>query len=189
MKKFKTLLAMALIAMISLSFTSCDKDAEIAYNLDGGTWRGTMYTYYGGYEATSSVIHFNQNDGWRSGDGYWIDYFSNYYWHNNNYIANHISWTVNNGNINIYLEEEGIRVVIYNYVLTDSRFSGVIELSNGERKDFSLYRDNYGYNWNNYYWGYSKQSAGLDSLHITSRAAADSVNSYIERPVRTFAVK
>ena len=180
---------MALISMMSLSFTSCDKDAEIAYNLDGGTWRGTMYTYYKGYEATYSVIHFNQNNGLRSGNGYWIDYFNNYYWNSNNYIANHITWTVNNGNINIYLEEERLTVVIYNYALTDSRFSGVIELSNGERKDFSLYRDSYGYNWNNYYWGYNKQPAGLDSLHITSRAAADTVSSYIERPVRTFAVK
>lgn len=41
MKKFTTLLTMAFIALMSISFTSCDDDSDIAYTLDG-TWRGNM---------------------------------------------------------------------------------------------------------------------------------------------------
>lgn len=32
MKKFTTLLTMAFIALMSISFTSCDDDSDIAYN-------------------------------------------------------------------------------------------------------------------------------------------------------------
>ena len=42
MKKLKTLLTLAMVALMSLSFTSCDEDANTAYYLDG-TWRGNMY--------------------------------------------------------------------------------------------------------------------------------------------------
>ena len=31
MKKLKTLLTMAIVALMSLSFTSCDEDADIGY--------------------------------------------------------------------------------------------------------------------------------------------------------------
>lgn len=34
MKKFTTLLTMAFIALMSISFTSCDDDSDIAYTLD-----------------------------------------------------------------------------------------------------------------------------------------------------------
>lgn len=33
MKKFTTLLTMAFIALMSISFTSCDDDSDIAYTL------------------------------------------------------------------------------------------------------------------------------------------------------------
>lgn len=49
MKKLKTLLTLAMVALMSLSFTSCDEDANTAYYLDG-TWRGNMYvnsSYHG----------------------------------------------------------------------------------------------------------------------------------------------
>lgn len=55
MKKFTTLLTMAFIALMSISFTSCDEDSDIAYTLDG-TWRGNMYVQYGNVDATYSVI-------------------------------------------------------------------------------------------------------------------------------------
>lgn len=42
MKKFTTLLTMAFIALMSISFTSCDDDSDIAYTLDG-TWTGNMF--------------------------------------------------------------------------------------------------------------------------------------------------
>lgn len=87
MKKFTTLLTMAFIALMSISFTSCDDDSDIAYTLDG-TWKGNMLVEYGNHNALYSVIRFDQNDGIYSGTGYWIDYFDRDYWHGNNYIAN-----------------------------------------------------------------------------------------------------
>lgn len=62
MKKFTTLLTMAFIALMSISFTSCDDDSDIAYTLDG-TWKGNMSVEYGNYDAVYSVIHFDQT-GW-----------------------------------------------------------------------------------------------------------------------------
>lgn len=91
MKKLKTLLTLAMVALMSLSFTSCDEDANTAYYLDG-TWRGNMYvnSSYNGvtYTSTYSVITFNA--GYDSGDGYWVDYYSNGPYGNRNYVANHI---------------------------------------------------------------------------------------------------
>ena len=45
MKKFTTLLTMAFIALMSISFTSCDDDSDIAYTLDGteGTEKGACF--------------------------------------------------------------------------------------------------------------------------------------------------
>ena len=41
MKKLYTTLMMAMMAMMTLSFTSCETDEEIAYDLEG-TWVGNM---------------------------------------------------------------------------------------------------------------------------------------------------
>lgn len=137
MKKFITLLTMAFIALMSISLTSCDEDSDIAYTLDG-TWRGNMYVQYGGVDATYSVIRFDQNDGLYSGTGYWIDYFKGYNLHGNDYIANHITWTVRNRNIYITLLDENSDVVIYDYALGDRKFSGYIEADNGNRAYFEF---------------------------------------------------
>ena len=192
MKKFTTLLTMAFIALMSISFTSCDEDSDIAYTLDG-TWRGNMYVQYGNVDATYSVIRFDQNDGIYSGTGYWIDYFDRNYWHGNNYIANRIIWTVRNRNIYITLLDENSDVVIYDYALGDRKFSGYVEADNGNRAYFELSRDSY--NWrDDYDWGYSKQYSGLEDTQIVSRGAKDSVE-YVkvaddnQKPVRRFVVK
>ena len=192
MKKFTTLLTMAFIALMSISFTSCDEDSDIAYTLDG-TWRGNMYVQYGNVDATYSVIRFDQNDGIYSGTGYWIDYFDRNYWHGNNYIANRIIWTVRNRDIYITLLDENSDVVIYDYALGDRKFSGYVEADNGNRAYFELSRDSY--NWrDDYDWGYSKQYSGLENTQIVSRGAKDSVE-YVkvaddnQKPVRRFVVK
>ena len=192
MKKFTTLLTMAFIALMSISFTSCDEDSDIAYTLDG-TWRGNMYVQYGNVDATYSVIRFDQNDGIYSGTGYWIDYYQEDYWHGNNYIANRIRWTVRNRNIYITLLDENSDVVIYDYALGDRKFSGYVEADNGNRAYFELSRDSY--NWrDDYDWGYSKQYSGLENTQIVSRGAKDSVE-YVkvaddnQKPVRRFVVK
>ena len=192
MKKFTTLLTMAFIALMSISFTSCDEDSDIAYTLDG-TWRGNMYVQYGNVDATYSVIRFDQNDGIYSGTGYWIDYFDRNYWHGNNYIANRITWTVRNRNIYITLLDENSDVVIYDYALGDRKFSGYVEADNGNRAYFELSRDSY--NWrDDYDWGYSKQYSGLENTQIVSRGAKDSVECVKgaddnQKPVRRFVVK
>lgn len=203
MKKFTTLLTMAFIALMSISFTSCDDDSDIAYTLDG-TWKGNMLVEYGNHNALYSVIRFDQNDGIYSGTGYWIDYFKGNYWHGNNYIANRITWTVRNRNIYITLLDEGSDVVIYDYALGDRKFSGYVDADNGNRAYFELYRDYDSYNWRDYDWGYdwdyddgwgySKQHSGLENTQIVSRGAKDSVE-YVkvaddnQKPVRRFVVK
>lgn len=200
MKKFTTLLTMAFIALMSISFTSCDDDSDIAYTLDG-TWKGNMLVEYGNHNALYSVIRFDQNDGIYSGTGYWIDYFKGNYWHGNNYIANRINWTVRNRNIYITLLDENSDVVIYDYALSDRKFSGYVEADNGNRAYFELSRDFDSYNWRDDYdwgyddgWGYCKQHSGLENTQIVSRAAKDSVE-YVkvaddsQKPVRHFVVK
>ena len=205
MKKFTTLLTMAFIALMSISFTSCDDDSDIAYTLDG-TWKGNMLVEYGNQKALYSVIRFDQNDGFYSGTGYWIDYYQEDYWHGNNYIANRIRWTVRNKSIYIdFLDENSDGAIISDYALSDRKFSGYVEvLGNGNRAYFELYRDFDSYNWRDYDlgydwdyddgWGYSKQHSGLENTQIVSRGAKDSVE-YVkvaddnQKPVRRFVVK
>lgn len=205
MKKFTTLLTMAFIALMSISFTSCDDDSDIAYTLDG-TWKGNMSVEYGNYDAIYSVIRFDQTDGIYSGTGYWIDYYQGDYWHGNNYIANRIHWTVRNKSIYIdFLDENSDGAIISDYALSDRKFSGYVEVpGNGNRAYFELYRDSYSYNWRDYDWGYdwdyddgwgySKLHSGLENTQIVSRGAKDSVE-YVkvaddnQKPVRCFVVK
>ena len=50
MKKFTSYIAMMMIALTSLTFTSCNDDEDIANTL-WGAWEGEMYvtTYWGDY--------------------------------------------------------------------------------------------------------------------------------------------
>lgn len=192
MKKFTSFLTVVLLALMSFTFTSCDEDSNIAYTLDG-TWKGNMYVEYGNYDATYTVIRFDQNDGFYSGSGYWIDYYKGNYWHGNNYIANRINWTVRNGNIYIDLLDERSSVVIYDYALSDRKFSGYVESNNGNRAYFEMYRDSYSYNWRDYDWGYDwgydKFDSSLGVGEIQSRAASSDTVKVAEKPERKFVVK
>ena len=83
MKKWYTLWTLLLMAVLSVSFTSCewDDDDAIAYTLEG-TWRGNMYmsSEWDGrvYDATYSEICFLRDPyRYSSGTGYWIDYYNN----------------------------------------------------------------------------------------------------------------
>jgi len=157
MKKMYTLWTMVLLAVLSMSFTSCewDDDDAIAYTLEG-TWAGNMYvsSEWNGqvYDATYSEICFLRDPyRYSSGTGYWVDYYSNYGW-GRNYVANHIEWTVNMRTITVYFVEEGTTLWIDNYRLNDSYFEGYIR--DGESGvEFSL-RHIDSPNWNDYYWGY-----------------------------------
>ena len=178
MKKITSFLTIALIAIISFSFTACDNDSNVAYTLDG-TWRGDMHVQYGNYSSTNSVIRFDNNDGLYSGTGYWVDYYGGNYWNNRNYIANRITWTVRNRNIYIRLLDEGSEVVIYDYELSSNYFTGHVEANNGNRAFFRLTKDN-NYNWRDFY--YNKISTSIGS--ISRSASTDSI-----QPMRKFVVK
>lgn len=107
MKNLKTLLTMAIVALMSLSFTSCDEDADIGDTLYG-TWKGYMdigLTYGDHYYAsTISEITFVPSNSYSDhGKGYWIDRYSNAPW---DYVANHIEWAVSNGVIKIRFVEK-----------------------------------------------------------------------------------
>ncbi len=194
MKKLNTLLTMALIAMLSLTFTSCDEDADIAYTLDG-TWRGNMYVEYGDYDAVYSVIRFYNNSGLYSGTGYWVDYYDNRYWGGNNYVANHINWTVRNGNIYIDLLEEGNSVVIYNYALSDNGhyFSGYVETYDGNRAQFNMTKDYCNYNWRDYnygyYWDYNTVNSTDFKGELTRGSDSEATQNEVPKMIRRFVKK
>lgn len=157
MKKMYTLWTMVLLAVLSMSFVSCEwnDDDEIAYTLEG-TWKGNMYvsSEWDGrtYDATYSEICFLRDPyRYSSGTGYWVDYYSNTGW-GRNYVANHIEWTVNYRTITVYFVEEGTTLWIENYRLDDAYFEGTIY--DGEsRVDFRLTHTS-SPNWNNYYYGW-----------------------------------
>ena len=149
-KLFNNILMMAMMATTAIGFTSCD-DEEIAYTLEG-TWKGNMYisSYYDGrtYNSTYSEITFLKDPyAYSSGTGYWADYYSNAPW---DYVANHIEWEVNWGDIEIYFVEEGTSLLIRDYHLDDTRFWGTLD-DNGTRVDFELYHTS-SPNYNR--WGY-----------------------------------
>ncbi len=115
MKKLYTLM---LTALTALTFTACE-DEYIADTLEG-TWSGTMFvsTYYDGrdYYATHSEITFSIDPfRFTKGSGYWVDYYSGAPW---DYVANHISWRVDNGNIYVHFREDDTSVVIADYHLS-----------------------------------------------------------------------
>jgi hypothetical protein len=159
MKKWIYNIAWVMMAFVSFTLTSCDDDADIARTLEG-TWEGNMYasTYYNDryYDASYSQVCFLRDPyTYSSGTGYWVDYYDNNYWGNYNSVASHIEFTVNNRVITIYFVEDRSSVSIYDYSLSDSYFSGYIELWSGERRHFKL-RHISSPNWGSYdRWGYS----------------------------------
>jgi len=191
----KKLYTMMMMAMMALTFTACE-DEMIADTLEG-TWSGNMYvsSYYDGrdYYATRTEITFTLDPfRFTKGSGYWVDYYSGAPWR---YVANHISWRVDNGCITVYFIEDGNSVVISDYRLSDTRFTGYIEDGDYD-VNFSLTHVA-SPNWNDYdYWGYDGWNSyyGYDSYWSRgTRAAADSTAAGdaptmmpAEKPVRQF---
>lgn len=152
MKKFTSFISMALLLMMSLTLTSCDQDAEIAATLDG-TWKGYLETQtqdnHGKYYY-SNMAEVTFNSGYNSGDGYWLDKYSNAPW---DYVANRIYWRVTNGNIEITFRDTQERAVIRNYRLTDDGyFYGDIEFVGSNAWTSFKFVQTYSPNWDNYYW-------------------------------------
>ena len=183
MKKLYTLMLMALMG---LTFTACE-DEFIADSLEG-TWSGDMYvsSYYNGhdYYATHTEVTF-EIDPFRftKGSGYWVDYYRSAPW---DYVANHISWRVDNGNIYIRFLDDNSSVVISDYRLTDSRFSGYI--ADGDYDVHFNLRHISSPNWSNYSnWGYDEWY--YDGYYSRQTRSADNDSTVVmpaEKPIRQF---
>lgn len=163
MKKIYTLLSALMLALGTMTLTSCDEDMVIGMNLEG-TWSGNMHIssqwndFY--YQALYSEIEFVTDPySSTSGYGYWVDYYSNAPW---DYYASHIEWTVINGMIRVYFVEDNYIINIYDYAISRNRFEGVIYTDKGEAVSFSLRSNDpidwnsYGYGWDAWNYGYSK---------------------------------
>ena len=121
-----------------------------------GTWIGNMYisSYYGGrtYNSTNTMVTFLKDPyTYSSGTGYWVDNYSAAPW---DYIANHIEWKVDSGDIIIYFREEETSVSISDYHLDDNLFYGTLK-DNGDQINFVLNQIS-SPDWSRYiYWGYN----------------------------------
>ncbi len=198
MKIFNKTIAFALLAVLAFTFTSCE-DSEIARTLEG-TWEGQMYSSYRYgdryYDSNYSQVCFLRDPyAYSKGEGYWVDYYDDYYWGGYNYIANHIRWSVDFGTIYIDFVEDGTRVRIYNYSLNDNYFSGELELTNGRRQHFSM-RKVASPNWGGMRWGgsyyYSNTTtfdAGESQTVTGEKKVENAQDTTEEMPVRIFRVK
>ena len=189
MKKLMSIISMLLLALTATTLVSCDDDSDIAMTLEG-TWQGKMKlrTEYQDqyYQVISSEICFLQDPySYSSGTGYWIDYYQNSPWRNNQ-VANHIKWTVSNGVINVYFVEEGTSVQIRDYRLYRGRFEGTIYYGNQTTVDFSLVQVS-SPNWNSYTdWGYDYYGdyyGGYAKKNVAGTRAKDDSTA---KPVRHF---
>ena len=120
MKKLYTTLMMAMMGLMSLSFTSCETDEQIANTLEG-TWRGDMTIEdYNGVSYVESEITFLKDPyTYSEGTGLWVDYYADGY-----YNPTHIEWYVKYGTIYIHFVEDNWDVEIRHYSLNDNRFRG-----------------------------------------------------------------
>lgn len=161
MKKIYTLLMMALTMT---AFLSCDNrwydnpadrsDRTEAYVLEG-TWTGYVDTYMydrfglrgNNYRTT---MYFERHDNY-GGYGYEVDYNLNS--PRDNYYYCEFEWEVYGGEILINYADSWNTVAIYDYRLTDNRFTGymddgtardiLFELYYDSRFDWSFYRTYY----------------------------------------------
>lgn len=166
-----------MVATTIFTLTSCEwiwnDDHEIANTLEG-TWRGNMEisSSYDGrdYYTTRTEITFLRDPyEYSSGDGYWVDFYSNAPW--GDYVANHISWQVRNNRIYVYFREEGSELIISDYRLYEDRFTGTL-WDNDNHVYFEMYHTSspnwgiYRYGFDDYYWSRPTRSEGSDTIHI-----------------------
>lgn len=121
---------MMMVLLSALTLTSCDEDAEMAYDLDGiwqGTINGNYYQdRYGYTENWDTEIRFYQNgDFSRGGTGEERDW--NY---RGRCYSSRFDWKVRNGRIYLYYDD-GYNIVIDRYDLywrsNTQRFRGYFE--------------------------------------------------------------
>lgn len=157
MKRITSLLTMALVAMLSFTFVSCEMDDDdIAYNLEGiweGEIRGHYYDRYGhGTTYNYARIEFYQDPyRYASGEGREIDFSDHSYYTE----VVHFHYTVKNGTIYIsYDDREGTEVAISRYHLYSDEFTGEFcDFFSGEHMANFYFRrvNSWRTNWNSYY--------------------------------------
>lgn len=154
MKKLYTTLMIAMMGLMTLSFTSCETDEEIAYTMEG-TWRGNMQIedWDGASYIDSEITFLKDPYTYSEGTGLWVDYYSGAPW---DYVPTHIEWYVKYGTIYIYFVEDDASVEIRHYNLTANHFSGefydgyktvTFNLRNTSRR----YEGDYNWSGNHYY--------------------------------------
>lgn len=122
MKKFYNFMAVALVAMLTLTLTSCNDD-DIAKTLDG-IWEGEVsqnyswrWSNYNNYQYVDIEFY---KDPYRFSNGSGIEYDYDRY---GRYTSCRFDFSVDFGVI--YMDyEDGTRVRISNYDLTNTRFRG-----------------------------------------------------------------
>lgn len=133
MKKIYTNTMMALMSVLMITtFTSCDKDTMLAWDLDG-LWSGTIIGdyYYDRYGLAGDIydteIYFYQNgDFSRGGTGYQVDRNRE----TRRYTRYNFDWKVRNQRIYIHYDDN-YEVVIRDYEIYDvgrtSHFRGFLD--------------------------------------------------------------
>ncbi len=149
MKKIFTTLTMMMAVATTTLFTSCDRfwvdmeDRAEARTLEG-TWSGYIDTYFydrfgvsgDSYRTSMYFERENSYGGW----GYEVDY--NVYTRYNDYYYCEFSWEVISGAIRIRYADSWNDVYIYDYVLDDYYFSGLMDDGCCDRRvNFSLTYD------------------------------------------------
>ena len=157
MKKLYTTLMMAMMAMMTLSFTSCESDEEIAYDLEG-TWTGNMSIAdeFGESYVESEITFLRYPSSYTEGNGLWADYYGP-----RDYEVYRFEWYVDYGTIYIRFED-GARVEIRSYSLSSNRFRG--RFWDGDKEVSFELRSTTRKNESNYSWSGS---------HYRTRGAAD----------------
>lgn len=149
MKKFSTIIALTMAALVTLVFSSCETDDfDTAANLNG-TWRGSLGQYYNtvygtGYSEWETEFRFENYAGntgaSTSGQGVEID-FDPDYWSDYKYYE--FRWEVAYGNIYLHYSN-GDELVIRNYSMSGDRIRGVLETYDGIFvANLDLYRTSY----------------------------------------------
>lgn len=176
----RNLWLVAVALLMSMALSGCD-DLRISNSLEG-TWEGNTYmaaSYRGRwYNSTYSYVFFEQDPyRYTSGRGRWIDYYSNAPW---DYIANHITWRVDNGVIRIYFIEDNYSITLTNYRLSNRHFYGTFLFDGNQRFNFDLVHTS-SPNWNSYNYGYDYWQDGY--YYAPARSTHATATSQ-ERPRR-----
>ena len=136
MKKIFSILSVVIIALCT--FTSCDEDMMLSYDLEG-VWRGDMRTYYEhtGHtkEYTYTEISFDRDieNEYTSGSGYWTDYYGG-----GEFSRMRIYWEVKNKHIFNTFRTSRTTIEIYNYKLNSNHFRGSFQEGTNTFTNFDL---------------------------------------------------